>query len=181
MTVPWKKIKSRSAYRNHWIDLREDRVIRPDGRPGMYAFMKFGKTGKGSSIVGLTEEKKILLVKIFRYPVGKWLLEIPKGMSDNHEIPIKTAKREFEEETGYRASRWDLLGSGFSTPGLSTELTYFYLARGLKPGKRKVEFGEKLKLVSIPVRQAFGMVADGRIRDTITIAALLSMKQYLHL
>lgn len=163
------------------MTVMEDQVIRPDHKRGIYAFIKFGKSGKGSAIVALAKKNEVMLVKIFRYPIGRWLWEIPKGMSDKGETSRQTAKREFEEETGYQARRWDLLGSGYSTPGLSTELTYFFLARGLNPGIKKVEFGETLKVVTVPLRRALAMIADGRIRDTITIAAILAMKQYLHL
>ncbi|MGD8744114.1 MAG: NUDIX domain-containing protein [Candidatus Woesebacteria bacterium] len=96
----WKKVNSKLIYQNKWIKLLEDRVVRPDGKEGIYAYME--KPVGVFSVVYDQEDGSIYLIKQHRYPIDKTILEIPGGVAESDDYE-KEAKKELEEETGITA------------------------------------------------------------------------------
>lgn len=86
----------------------------------------------GALAVPITSEGKLVLVRQYRFPAQGRLLEFPAGTVEINENPAQTVCRELEEETGYRADRWQSLGKFFLAPGYSDEIIYAFLAQGLK-------------------------------------------------
>jgi ADP-ribose pyrophosphatase len=121
----------------------------------------------------------VLLVRQYRHPAGRTLLEVPAGTRDRMpdgsiETPDRTAHRELAEETGYRAATWRKLGSFWSAPGFASELMHLYLAQDLKPvdGYAGPEPDEHLDLVRIPWREAVELCEGGEIVDAKSIVGL---------
>lgn len=116
---------------------------------------------------------KILLERQFRWSVKGDLWEIPAGTREKGEKPLICAKRELEEETGYRAARWTLLARFYPAPGISDEVMWLYRAEKLSPGKMNLDADEWMETHVVSVRLALAMIRDGRIRDGKTITAVL--------
>lgn len=132
-----------------------------------------------AAVIPVTENKEILFVKQYRYPVKRELLEIPAGKLDEAEDPSHCALRELEEETGYIGNIREL-GYIYTTPGFSDEKIYLYLADHLVYTQQRLDEGEYLEVLKIPVEEVFEMIRDGRIYDAKTIAAVAMTADYLH-
>jgi ADP-ribose pyrophosphatase len=133
--------------------------------------------------VAIDPEGQILLVRQWRTPAGRVLLEIPAGTLDVDaatgatEDPDLAARRELEEETGYRASRWERLTSFWSAPGFASELMHLYLATELAAAHADERLGpdedEHLRLERRSLADALGAVDRGEIADAKSIVGLL--------
>ncbi|TAJ99883.1 MAG: NUDIX hydrolase [Chloroflexota bacterium] len=139
------------------------------------------------AIVALDDQDRILMVRQFRLPAGRTLLEIPAGTLDRAadgslEDPDLAAPRELEEETGFRAGSWDHLGSFWTAPGFATELMHLYLARDLRPAhedRLAHDEDERLELEHVTWREAVAMAEDGRIADAKSIVGILRLARIL--
>jgi len=85
------------------------------------------------AVAPLTEDGRLLLVRQYRHACGDWLVEVPAGRLEEGEDTLSAAKRELEEETGFRAAKWELLRAFFPAPGFCSELITLYLATDLTP------------------------------------------------
>jgi 8-oxo-dGTP pyrophosphatase MutT (NUDIX family) len=128
----------------------------------------------------------VLMVRQYRTPAARVLLEIPAGTLDRDpdgviEDPDLAAPRELGEETGYRAGRWRLLGRFFPAPGFASEFMHLYLATDLSPidGYAGPEPDERIDLVRVPVRDAIDMADRGEIEDAKTLLALFWLDRLL--
>ena len=124
-------------------------------------------------IVPVDDEGNVYLVRQFRYPYGRVLLEVPAGKLEWGEEPFAAAARELEEEIGAAAARWLPLGEMLPTPGFCDELQHVWLARGLTFGESHPDEDEFLEPVKLPMKEAVAMAVDGRLADSKTVAALL--------
>ena len=133
------------------------------------------------AIVALDDEDRVLLVRQYRTPAGRVLLEIPAGTLEQRaaepaEDPDVAAPRELEEETGFRADHWRRLGAFWTAPGFATEHMTLYLATGLRPagpGRRDPDEDERLELVRLPWRDAVRAAEAGAIEDAKSLLGLL--------
>lgn len=123
----------------------------------------------------------MLLVRQFRSPAGRTLLEIPAGTLDMDETtgatedPDVAARRELEEETGFRAGSWRHVGSFWTAPGFATELMHLYLAGDLAPAhadRLGPDDDERLQLVHLPWRDAVAAAERGEIADAKSLVGL---------
>ncbi len=124
-------------------------------------------------IVPVDGEGNVHLVRQFRYPCGRALLEVPAGKLEPGEEPFPAAMRELEEEIGARAGQWLPMGELLPTPGFCDELQHVYLARELTFGTVHPDEDEFLEQVVLPMDRAVAMAADGQLQDCKTVAALL--------
>lgn len=172
MIRKWKKISSKIIYKNSWIKVREDAVIRPDGERGIYGFLE--KTA-GNWIIVLDNDNFIYLINEYRYPVKKMFLQIPCGVINSGNI-IQQAKKELFEETGIKASKWERLGGFYQGPGHETTYVNIFLAKNLDLSKLKVgnqEGNESIvKIIKVSLPKLKKMILDGKIECGMTIAAL---------
>ncbi|MBQ9951910.1 MAG: NUDIX hydrolase [Clostridia bacterium] len=127
-----------------------------------------------SAVLPVDGEGNVYLVRQFRAPVGRVLLEIPAGKLDyKGEDRLEAAKRELREETGLIAEEWTHLNDMLSTPGFCDECIGLYLARGLSAGESDPDEDEFVNVVKMPFAEAVDMVMHNEITDAKTICALM--------
>ena len=124
-------------------------------------------------MVPMDDEGNIYLVRQYRYPYGKVVLEVPAGKLEYGEDHFEAAKRELEEEIGAQAREWIPMGEMLPTPGFCDELQHVYLARGLTFGANHPDEDEFLEIVKMPLTQAVEMAIDGTLEDSKTVASIL--------
>src|SRR5207247_4335949 len=115
----------------------------------------------------------ITLVRQYRHPAVRYLLELPAGTLNDKERPEEGAARELEEELGLVAGRMEKLSEFFVSPGFCEEKMWLYLATDLTATAQRLEDDEVIEIVRLPIRQALQMVTDGEIEDAKTIIGLL--------
>lgn len=133
-------------------------------------------------VVALTERDEIVLVNQYRAPVDGYVLEIPAGMRDvDDEPPMETARRELEEEVGYRAGRWLDLGAVLSTPGVSNGVVDLFLATQLVHHGSTPHGPEEqaMDVLHVPSAEAVAMCMDGRITDSKSVTGILRAARLL--
>jgi 8-oxo-dGTP pyrophosphatase MutT (NUDIX family) len=168
---PWTTLERRPIYENPWIAVREDRVIRPDGQPGIYGVVHFKNVAVG--VLPVDDDGHVWLVGQHRYPLDAYSWEIPEGGGPDGEDPIETARRELREETGLTADRIEFLGRSHLSNSVSDELAYLYRATGLTHGDSEPEGTEQLVVRRFDWPTAWAMVKDGQITDSISVIVLL--------
>lgn len=153
------------------VHLEKWKVTLPDGKPAVREVVLHRGA---AAIVPVDDEGNTYLVRQFRAPLKRILLEIPAGKLDAaNEDRLLAAKRELREETGFSAERWTHLVDLATTPGFCSEVISLYLARGLTRGETEFDDDEFLDVVKMPFRQAAEMAARGEIEDGKTVSALL--------
>jgi ADP-ribose pyrophosphatase len=171
MHNPWKTVSGDIKYDNPWIQLREDRVIRPDGNPGIYGVVHFKNRAIG--VLPIDDDGCTYLIGQWRYALGQYSWELPEGGGPLTEHPLDAAKRELLEETGFRANHWRELFRMHLSNSVTDEEAIIYLATGLEAGMATPEETEVLELKRVHLTEALELVLRGEITDSITVAAVL--------
>jgi 8-oxo-dGTP pyrophosphatase MutT (NUDIX family) len=170
MQNPWSTLSSRVVYRNPWLALREDKVIRPDGKEGIYSVIEIRPS---CGIIAINENDQIALVGQWRYVHNKYSIEIPTGGSEQGETPLDAAKRELREETGLTAEDWTALGTVDNSNGATTDVAHLFLARNLTTGPSVPQGDEHVELRWTPFTDAVLSVMKGEITESVSVAAIL--------
>jgi len=171
---PWQITAEKEIYCNPWISLTEYQVINPSGNPGIYGKVHFN--GFAIGIVPLDESMNIYLVGQYRFPLEQYSWEIPEGGGAFDTDPLDSAKRELLEETGLKASRWVEIQRMHLSNSVSDELSIIYLAQDLQQFEPEPEDTEQLIIKKVPFDEAYHMVCDGVITDSISVAAILKIR-----
>ena len=141
---------------------------------GKLAAREIARHVGASAVVPVDEKGNVWLVKQFRAPIDKVLLEIPAGKLDFlGEDRLLAAKRELQEETGLTARSWTHLTDIVTTPGFTDELISLYLARDLSAGQSHPDEDEFLNIVKIPLSELVEMIARGEVPDSKTVCAVM--------
>lgn len=128
----------------------------------------------GSAVIlPLIDPSTLLMIKNHRKAIGKTLLELPAGTLEDSELPMMCAKRELEEETGYKAKNLRTLVEFYASPGISNELIHVFVAENLVKGTQKLDANEEIEVISVKWSEALEMIRKGEIIDGKTILALL--------
>jgi ADP-ribose pyrophosphatase len=170
-----KTLSSRRIYEGRVVRLRVDTVKLSDGRETTREVVEHDDC---VAVVALDDKDNVLLVKQFRKPVEKELLEIPAGGIDPGETPADCVRREMREETGFLPKKVEKLGGFYSAPGFSTEYLHLYLATDLVHSPLKAEDTAGISLVRVPLARIPELVASGAIVDAKSIAGLLAYLEY---
>ena len=174
---PWKTLSSRTAYQNDWIRVREDQVIRPDGKEGIYGVVE-ARIATGA--LALTPAREVYLIGQFRYALEEYSWEIIEGGTEPGETPLEAAKRELREEAGLEAARWEALGGEITLSNChSSERGYLYLAEELREVEAAPEGTEVLRRKKLPLGEVLDMAAAGEIKDAMTLIALARLERML--
>ena len=173
---PWKKISSQKIYQIQWFSLREDQVISPGGEKSIYGVVE---TSPAIAIVPLTSKLETYLVGQYRYPLNTYSWEVPEGGADPDESNLEAAKRELKEETGLRAQKWTYLSSLYTSNSITNEIGHIYLAEGLTAGVSEPEHTEDLTVKMIPFLDAYKMVMDFEIKDSLAIIGIIRVYEHL--
>jgi 8-oxo-dGTP pyrophosphatase MutT (NUDIX family) len=164
---------SRVAYKNEWIRVREDRVLRPDGQPGLYGVVEIRPS---VGIVAIDESDRIVLVGQWRYAPGRHSIEIPRGGSQPGEVDmLAVAKRELAEEAGLFARHWECLGTVDVCNGVTDDVQSLYWAIGLSVTEMNLDPEEDIIVHWQPFDEAVRMAMDGRITEVCSVAAILKV------
>lgn len=174
-----KRLETKSLYKGMFLNFVEDKVELDDEHTSLATRQYIVHPG-GVCVVPVLENKKIVLVEQYRTPVDKVVIEIPAGKIDPGEHDtLATAKRELREETGYTASKWTKMADLLPCPGYSTETLYLYLAQDLLEGKQDLDEGEIVETLIVDFKEAFEMIAQGKIDDSKTINGIYMAAQIL--
>jgi ADP-ribose pyrophosphatase len=170
VTLSEQRIDGERIYSGKILDLEVDRVKLPNGHVTIREVVRHPGA---VVVVPVLSGDRLVLVRQYRYPVGKVLLELPAGKLDPGEEPSTCARRELGEEIGMSARRWTPLGSLYTTPGFSDEVLHVFLATDLQPqaglGPDDDEF---LEVSIMPKSEAFALARGGKIHDAKTLAGL---------
>ena len=167
--APEKTLSTKVIFEGH-VRFRVDTIAAPDGRTTTREIVEHTPC---IVVVAVDNDDNVLLVKQFRKPLEKELLEIPAGGIDDGEDAEAAVIREMQEETGFRPQKLERLCGFYTSPGFCTEYLYLYLATDLVTSRLYAEDTEGIELVRVPVAKIPELVTSGKIEDAKTIAGLL--------
>lgn len=174
---PWQITSEKDIYDNRWINVKEYQVINPSGNPGIYGKVHFKNRAIG--VIPIDADRNTYLVGQYRFVLNEYSWELPEGGGLFNEDPLDAAKRELLEETGLKAENWTEIQQMHLSNSVSDEVSYIYLATGLAQFEAEPEDTEQLQVRKLPFEEVYQMVSDGRITDSITVAAVLRVKLML--
>jgi len=170
-------LNRRSIYQGKRIELTLQSIPLPGG----------GTTEKeiivhpgAAVLIPLLKGDRICMVTNHRWAIGQNLLELPAGTLDPGESPKATARRELEEETGWKPGRLRKVAEFYPSPGILTELMHLYVAEDLTPGERHLDVGEKLKPIILDWKAAVAKALAGEIKDAKSLVGLLLWDRIRH-
>lgn len=173
LSVP-RVISSRELYQGKILSLRVDEIELSEGRTAVREVVEH----PGAVVIAAVDEhRQVYLVRQYRHPIGRDLLELPAGMLEVGEEPLTAAVRELREEVGLLAESWTALGSFYSSPGFANERLHAFLARDLTHVDTDPDDDEDLAIVRKPLRHIYGSLDE--LTDAKTLAALLLLREAL--
>ena len=170
MNFEEKTLDYEYVYEGKVIDVRRDNVEISTGRKSVREVVEHSG---GVVIVAQKSSDTILMVKQFRYPIKKTVLELPAGKLEKGEESFPAAKRELEEETGYKANFWQDLGYINTTPGFCNEKLYLYYASDLEFVGEHPDEGEIIQCFEYKLNEIYEKIKTGEINDAKTICGLM--------
>lgn len=173
------KLKRKAIYEGDFASIYKDDIRLENGTLSQRLIVNHIGA---SSVLALTKDKEVILVKQFRYAINDYALEIPAGKKDfKEEDGLVCAKRELEEETSFTSPLFTYMTTLYSAIGYSDEAIDLYLARDcvLKENPLKGDIDEFTEVVIMPFEEAKQLVLDGTIKDAKTIIAILMGQEFL--
>ncbi len=173
---PWQILASQLVYRDPWIEVRRDDVVRPDGRSGRHCRVDLKP---GVSVLALDDTRRAYLTQEFHYAVGRETLEAVSGGIEPGEEAWETARRELAEELGLEAAHWTHLGwiDPFTT--IVASPTQLFLAEGLRSVPISPEGTEQIARIELDWSEVVSQVLDGRITHGPTCVLVLKTQMLL--
>lgn len=168
--MPRELIESEHIFKGAVFNVERHRLREENG---LEIVREIVRHAGGAGCLPLFADGTVALVKQYRHPARRELLEIPAGKIEVGESPMECAAREVEQETGFRAGRIELLADFYSTPGFCEERLYVYLATDLEPAEQNLDHDEFVEVVCLPLAEAVAMAERNEIEDSKTIIALL--------
>lgn len=171
-----KPEKQTVHYSGRVVRLTTDEVVLPNGHR---AVLEVVHHPGGAAVVALDEQRRVCLLRQYRYVADGWLWELPAGKLEPHEPPLSTAQRELLEEAGVSAGEWRELGIVLSSPGVFTERLHLYLATRLSAASSSHEQAEVIQVHWVALEQACAWALQGTISDAKTALGLLRAAEYV--
>ena len=172
---PWVLVDSKDVYSNPWIKLREDKVIRPDGKDGIFGVVTMKP---GVSVLAIDSKNNVFLTQEYHYAVERNTIEAVSGGIDGKEDKLEAAKRELKEETGIEAKEWIDLGVIDPFTTVINSPNYLFLAKKLTFSKANPEGTENIKIIKVSFKQAVDWVMKSLITHSATATLILKVKNY---
>ena len=173
---PYTVMSSRVAYKNPWIRVREDAVIRPGGTEGVFGVVEMVA---GSSVLPIASDGSVYLVEEYKYGIGRSSLEVISGALDDCEAPVEAAKRELEEELGLTAKSWRDLGVVDPFTTVVHSPNYLFLAQELGTGRTNPDEGEEVHAVRMSFDEALRRVLTCEITHSASCVVILKAARLL--
>jgi 8-oxo-dGTP pyrophosphatase MutT (NUDIX family) len=168
----WEVLDSQYLFRQRWLTLRQDRVRLPGG--GVIDEYFVNEYSPWTNVIALTVDRKIVLVRQYRYGLGAVHFELPGGVVDPGEEPAAAARRELLEETGFGGGQWEPFLTLCANPALQNNLTHTFLAKGVTPLEEPLnEATEELTVHVVPIAEARRIVLSGEVIQALHAAPLL--------
>ena len=166
-------LSSREVYRNPWLSVREDQILRSNGKPGIYGVVDKEDCAIIIPLDFTGEEGRVWLVEQFRYPVQKRCLELPQGGWEMGDIdPEELARGELKEELGLEAAQMVYLGTVWIAYGFTNQKQHVFVATGLTPTEKEPDPEEHdLEVHSFTIPEFEQRMLDGTIQDCCTLSA----------
>ena len=179
MNLTERMVSSQTIFEGKIVKVTLDQAELPNGN---LAAREVVYHPGGVAVLALDEDHNVALVRQFRYPIQRELLELPAGKLDHGaEDKLLGAQRELSEETGLEAAQWTYLGCMLASPGFCDEELHMYLARDLKRRDQHLDEDEFLNVETMPFDRLVQQVMDGTITDAKTVATTLKVKILLGL
>ncbi len=173
--MSYETIDSQCVYKGKVMEIHKDKVVMPNGNVTVRETVV---RGHAVGIIPVDENGNIIFVRQYRHAARDFILEIPAGMIEKGEEPIEAAKRELEEETGYKCETPYFISDSYMAIGICTEKVYLYIAENLEKGAPNPDPDEFIELERHSVNEAVEMIFSGKIHDIKTMAAILAYKEY---
>lgn len=174
--MEYKTLDSHLVFSGRVFDVRTENVQTPAGSTMQVDLVSHAGA---VAIIALDDDEHVLLVRQYRHPAGKGLLELPAGTLEAGEEPAACARRESREEIGYDPGELTPIGGGYTAPGYSTEYIHFFLARQLVPAPLPGDEDEDIGVERLSLSQLAASIRSGEVEDVKTIAGLSLARAYL--
>ncbi len=148
-----------------FLQVHRDDVRLPDGSTTTREYIQHPGA---VAVIPILDDGRVVLVRQYRYPVGKVLLEFPAGKLEVGEATLACAQRELAEETGYTASEWAFAGEIHNAAAYSTESIWLWFARGLVAGVQKLDDGEFVEVARLTEAELDALAMRGELPDVKT-------------
>lgn len=169
MDLSENTIETKEIFTGRIIKVRVDTVRLPDGGQSTREVVEHAGA---VAVVAVDHDNNIIMVRQYRKPVERALIEIPAGTMEKGEDPLVCAQRELREETGFTAQHWEKILSYYSAPGFTDEHLHLYLASGLTGGEIELDEDEFVETIRLPLREAYQMIFEGKISDGKSIIGI---------
>lgn len=167
----YKKLGEHLVYQGKLAELYEDHLELPNGRQVVYDLVRLGD---GAAVLPIDEKGKLVLIRQYRNSVDREVYEIPAGLKEPEDSTGEIcARRELEEEAGYRAERLEFVAQAYGSIGACSQKTDIFLAEGLIPCERHLDPEEFIEIYHFPLEEALDMIQRKEIVDGKTIIAIL--------
>jgi ADP-ribose pyrophosphatase len=171
-----EKVSSKEIFKGKILSLYFDKVKLPNGKIATREKV----THPGAvAVVSINKEGEVILIRQYRYPIDRDLIEIPAGKLDSGEPPLECAKRELKEETGISGENFIHLTTIYTSPGFSDEKMDIYLITDFRMEENNPDHDEFLHILKIDLDECLKMIEDGRINDAKSIIGILMARDYL--
>lgn len=170
----WTTLGQELKFETPWISVTQFDVLNPAGKPGIYGVVSFKNMAIG--VLPIDKEGNTWLVGQWRYPLKQYSWEIPEGGGPLGTDPLESAKRELKEETGLVAGRYLELCRMHTSNSVCDESCFIYLATDLEMTESEPEESEDLVIKKLPFAEAYDMVMQGKITDSLSMVAILKAK-----
>ncbi len=167
-----KTLNRKEIFDGRIINVHVDEIELPNGN---HSVREVVEHSGGVCVAAITDEDEIFMVRQFRYPFSRELIEVPAGKLEKGEEPQKAALRELEEECGVVSENVISLGTVYPTVAYCSEIIYMYAAKNLKSTNQHLDEGEFLGVEKVKLSKAVDMVMSGEISDAKTVAAVLKV------
>lgn len=179
MDKGWQQLSKKVVYDNPWISVSHEDVIAPTGNKGIYGKVHYKNYAIG--ILPLDKYDNTYLVGQHRYPINEYSWEMPEGGGLVGQDILEAAQRELREEVGLEAKTWKEIQRIHLSNSVSDEMGILFVATNLASVPIEPDETEVLEIRKLPFEEAFNMVWNGEITDTMTVIAILRVKRMMEM